>query len=247
MTPWRLELLRLWRTKRWIALLAPYLLLGLGIPILTHDLPALLKHSAGGIKVIAPPPKPADALTGFASNAGELGTLILVIVTAATLAVDAHPPLAAFYRSRIRRPWVLVLPRCIAVAVATVLSLFLGLVCVWYETGVLIGPLHPGALAGGFGVETVWVCFCVSVVALWASIARGVMPIVGATLASFLALVFLGGIHDLAPWLPTGIASGAAAFVGPQPGFPRRAFLVAAVATVIFTSTATWRLGRRTE
>jgi ABC-2 type transport system permease protein len=245
MTPWRLELLRLWRTRRLIALLAAYLVLGLGIPILTHDLPSLLSHDSGRLKVIAPPPRPADALTGFASNTSSLGTLVLVIVAAASVAVDARPALAAFYRSRVRRTWMLLVPRCLTVACAAVFSLFLGLICVWYETGVLIGPLRFAALVAGFGVEVLWICFCVSVVALWAGIARGVMPVIGATLASLLALVFLGGLHPVAPWLPTGIASGAAAFVGPAPGLPWRASLVAAVATIVFGCAATRLLARR--
>jgi len=247
MTPWQLELLRLWRTRRLIALLAAYLVLGLGIPILTHDPPSLLKNRPGRIEVIAPPPKRADALTSFASNISFRGTLVLVIVATASVAVDSHPAVAAFYRSRIRRTWMLLVPRCLVVALAAVFSLLLGLVCVWYETGVLIGPLHFGAPAAGFGAEVSWVCFCVSVVAFWASIARDVIPVIGATLASLLALVFLGGIHSVSPWLPTGIASGAAAFVGPQPGLPWRASLAAAVATMVFAYTATRLFARRAD
>jgi hypothetical protein len=68
-----------------------------------------------------------------------------------------------------------------------------GLVCVWYETGVLIGPLHFGAPAAGFGVEVLWVCFCVSVVAFWASIARDVMPAIGANLSQSSRSVFARG------------------------------------------------------
>lgn len=245
MTPWRLELLRLWRTRRLIALLAAYLVLGLGIPILTHDLPSLLKSSSGPIKVIVPPPKPADALTSFASNASSLGTLVLVIVAAASVAFDARPALAAFYRSRIRRTWMLIGPRCLAVVVAAVFSLLLALLCVWYETGVLIGPLRFQALAAGFGIDVLWICFCVSVVAFWAGIARGVMPVIGATLATLLTLVFLSGIHSVSPWLPTGIASGAAAFVGPAPGLPWRASLAAAIATMAFAYAAMKLFARR--
>jgi ABC-2 type transport system permease protein len=188
MSPWRLEVLRLWRTRRLIALAAPFVLLGLGLPILTHDLPELAKHSSGGVRVIAPPPTPVDALRGFGQNAAQLGTLVIVVVAAATLAIDARPALAAFYRSRARRASILVLPRYVTVCLAATLSLGFGVLCVWYETDALIGPLRPGALAAGFGLEAFWVWFCVAVVALWASLARGVPAAVGATLASLLAL-----------------------------------------------------------
>lgn len=245
MTPWRLEMLRIWRTRRFVALLAPSVLLGLGLPILTHELPHLLKRNAGGIKVVAPVPTPADALTGFAQNTAQLGTLVVVIVAAATIAFDARPPLAAFYRTRIRRPWLLVIPRCVAVVGTDALALAIGATCCAVATASLIGTLPLGAVAAGVGVELVWVAFCVSVVAFWASYARAVMPVIGATLATLMALVFASGFSAFSPWSPTAIAGGIGAFVGPAAGLPWRSFLVAAVATGVLATIAVLRIARR--
>ena len=246
MTPWRLEALRLWRTRRLVALVAPFVLLGLGIPMLTHNLPELAKHASGGVRVIAPQPTPADALAGFAANAAQLGTLVIVVVAAASLAIDARPVLAAFYRSRVRRPSILVLPRFVAVSLAAALALGLGVLCAWYETSVLIGPLRPGALAAGYGLEVLWVCFCVSVVAAWASVVRGVPAVAGATLASLLALVFLSSIQALSSWSPSALAASVADLVRPQrPGVPWHAFAITAVGTVVLVTFSAWRLARR--
>ncbi len=248
MSPWRLEVLRLWRTRRLVALTAPFVLLGLGIPILTKHLPELAKHSSGGMRVIAPPPAPADALVGFGQNAAELGTLVIVVVAAASLAIDARPALAAFYRSRVHHSSVLVLPRYIAVSVAGMCSLGLGVLCAWYETDVLIGPLSPGALAAGFGLETLWVCFCVGVVAAWASVARSVVAVVAASLASLLALVFLSNIHALSSWSPSALGASVADLAGAQhPGVPWHAFAITAVGTVALVATSAWRLPRRSR
>jgi len=246
MSPWRLEVLRLWRTRRLIALAAPFVLLGLGIPILTKNLPELAKHSSGSVQVIAPPPTPVDALRGFGQNAAQLGTLAVVVVAAASLAIDARPALAAFYRSRVRRPSILVLPRYVAVSVAGMLALALGILCAWYETHALIGPLGPGGVAAGFGLEALWVCFCVAVVALWASLARGVPAAAGATLATLLALVFLSGIHVLSSWSPSALAASVTDVVGAHhPGVPWHAVAVTAVGTVALVATSAWRLAKR--
>ncbi len=246
MSPLWVEVLRLWRTRRLIALAAPFVLLGLGIPILTHHLPELAKHSSGGVRVIAPPPTPVDALRGFGGNAAQLGTLVVVVVAAASLAIDARPALAAFYRSRRRRPSVLVLPRYVAVCLAGMLALGLGVLCAWYATDALIGPLPPGGLAAGFGLEALWVCFCVGVVALWASLARGVPVIAGASLASLLALAFLSGIHALSSWSPSALGASVADLVGAHhPGVPWHALTITAVATVALVATSAWRLTQR--
>jgi hypothetical protein len=120
----------------------------------------------------------------------------------------------------------------------------LGTLGTWYETSVLIGPLNPATLADGLGIETVWICFCVSVVALWASVARGVPAIAGLSLASVLALVFLAGIPGLSSWSPTVLASSVADLAGAhRSGGPWHALGVTLAATVLILAAATWRLG----
>jgi ABC-2 type transport system permease protein len=246
MSPWRLEALRLWRTRRVIALGATFGILGLGVPVLTYYLPDIVGNSANGVQVILPPPTAAQALRDFGSNVSQLGTLVVVVVAAATLAIDAHPALAAFYRSRTRRAAILILPRCVAVTLAGVLALGLGILGAWYETAVLLGPLSPGALAAGFGLEALWVCFCVTAVALWASVARGVPAVTGASLASLLTVSLLAGIPALRSWSPTALAGSAADLIGAHhPGVPWHALAVTAPATAALVAGASYRLARR--
>ncbi|MBV8990403.1 MAG: hypothetical protein JO372_17770 [Solirubrobacterales bacterium] len=208
MSPWRLELLRLWRTRRLIALAAAFGAVGLGIPILDHYLPQILKHAnSGGVRIIAPPPTAAQTLKDVANNMSSLGTPALVVVAAASLALDARPPLATFYRTRARDPLTLFLPRYATVTTAGVLALALGLLAAWYETAVLITQPRVLALAGGFALETVWICFAVATVAAWASITPGVLAITGASLASLLTLALLANIPTISTWSPTALAA----------------------------------------
>jgi ABC-2 type transport system permease protein len=246
MSPWKLEALRLWRTRRLVALAGAFAILGLGIPILTYELPSLIKNGTGGIQVTVPRQTPLDSLVSFGSNAAQLGTLVLVLVAAASLALDARPALAAFYCSRAVRPYALLPPRYAMVATAGVASFALGIGCAWYETDLLLGSLDPVALVAGFGLESLWVCFCVAVVALWASIARSVLAVVGTSLASLLALAFLSDIHPLHTWLPSALGASVADLVGPHhPGVPWAAVAISAAATVALVGTAVTRLSRR--
>jgi ABC-2 type transport system permease protein len=245
MGPWRLELVRLWRTRRLIVLAATFLILGLGIPILTYYLPEIVKNAGNGVQIIAPKQTPADAIEGFASNVGQLGTLVVVVVAAASLSIDAHPALAAFYRTRVHRPALLVLPRYATVTAASVAALALGTFGAWYETAVLLGSVSFGALMGGLALEALWLCFATSIVALFTSAIRGVAGVVGGSIALLLALALLGGLSSASSWLPTRLASGGAALLRQPAGDIWHAVVVSAVATVAALGLAVYRLGER--
>jgi hypothetical protein len=111
---------------------------------------------------------------------------------------------------------------------------------------VLIGPERSGALAAGYGLEILWVCFCVGVVAAWASVARGVPAVAGASLGSLLVLVFLSGIHAISSWSPLALAMSVADLVRPQhSGVPWHSFGITIGGTVILVAIAAWRLAGR--
>ncbi len=173
MGPWRLELLRLWRTRRLIVLAATFLILGLGSPVLTYYLPELLKNAGNGVRITVPKQTPADGIAEFSGNVAQLGTLVVVVVAAASLAIDAHPALAAFYRTRVHRPALLVLPRYLTVIAASVATLAVGTFGAWYETKVLLGHVPFGALMGGLALEALWLCFVTSIVTLFTSAPAG--------------------------------------------------------------------------
>jgi ABC-2 type transport system permease protein len=240
---WRLELLRLWRTRRLVVLAATFLILGLGVPILTYYLPDLVKNGSNGIKVIAPKQTPADAIRGFASNAAQLGSLVVAVVTASTVAVDAHPAIAAFYCSRIHKPTLLLLPRYLTITAAAVATFALGTLAAWYETEVLLGHVPATALAGGFALEALWFCFVTSLVALLTTITRSVPAAVGASIAVLLALSLLGNLASLATWLPTRLSGSAADLVRHHTTVMWHAVLVSSLASVTLVSLAVQRIG----
>ena len=63
MGPWRLELIRIWRTKQWLALMATFVILGLANPLATYYLPELPKMTSKAPKVTVAPAKAADSIS----------------------------------------------------------------------------------------------------------------------------------------------------------------------------------------
>ena len=100
MSLWRLELLRLTRTPRALALALVFLVIGLIEPVATRYENRLLGH-VGRVRISLPPPTPADGLNSYVSEVTRT-SLILVAFTAEAMTFDAHHGLATFLRTRDR-------------------------------------------------------------------------------------------------------------------------------------------------
>lgn len=84
MSPWKLEILRLTRTKKWVALAGVYVAFGLLGPLTARYIKEILARvgTSDGTVITAPDPVPADGMVQFVSNASQIGTLVVVIVAA---------------------------------------------------------------------------------------------------------------------------------------------------------------------
>ena len=244
--PWRLEWLRIWRTRRLIALVATFLILGFGSPVLTYYLPDLIKHSSSsGIEITIPEQTAVDGIASYAGNIAQLGTLVIVVVAAATLALDARPGLAAFYRTRIQRRTMLVLPRFLVITAAAIAALALGTIGAWYETTILLGTVPVAALLKGFALEAIWIVFVCSMALLFSGLVRGVLGVVGATLGLLLGLALLGSFSFAASWSPTRLSGSMADFMRESPGDHWQAITVTLAVSVAACAIAVILFDRR--
>lgn len=203
MSVWRLEWLRLVRTKRLVALAATFGFFGLTAAPLTRYQDELMARVGGGAKVELPPPTSAAAVSSYLANAVQLGGLALVVVAALALAIDADRSSSVFLRTRVRRPWLLVVPRW-AVATGAGLAMFvMGLLCTWYGAVLLLDPLPAGTMLLGTLLTLPYFAFLTAVTAVLVTRSKGVaLPVVGA-LGTAVVLGIVGAIGDLGRWLPS--------------------------------------------
>ena len=206
MTTWRLEWLRLSRSRRWTALVAVYLVFGLIGPVMAKYMAGLLEHVQSGITIIVPPRQPRDGIVNYLSQVGQIGLIVVVAVAAGALSIDAHRGISTFLRTRASGMWALVAPRFTVNAVAAVLAYTLGLLAAWYETALLLGPLPVGAMLAGLLCESTYLVFAVAVVAASASFARGTLGTVGIALAVLIVLSIVGSLGAVHDWLPSTLS-----------------------------------------
>jgi ABC-2 type transport system permease protein len=229
---WRLEALRLFRTLRWVGLLASFLLFGIAMPFLTRYQDAIFRNLGGDVQVTFPPPTPAQAIAAYLQNAMQIGLLVAVLVAAGSLAFDAKPEWAAFLRTRSRSPWDLVAPKYAVNAGATAACFALGLVAAWVGAGALIGSMPIGGLVWGLVYGGLYLAFAIAVVACTAALARSVIGAGGLALVVLIALPILGQIPWLEPWLPSTLVGAPTSLAE---GAPASDFLRAAAITLAVT------------
>lgn len=203
MSLWRLEWVRLVRTRRLLALVAVYVFFGLLGPLTARFLPDIIERFGGEMTVIVPDPVPADGIAQFSANAQQIGLLVAVAVAAGALTLHAIPEMAIFLRTRVSAAGRLLLPRYAAAWAAAGGAFVLGTAAAWYETAVLLGPVPAGPMLAGTGFGLIYLAFAVAVVAAAAARSRSLLATAAISLVALLALPLLSLITPLAAWLPS--------------------------------------------
>lgn len=246
MTLWRLEVIRLVRTHRWIILFGVYVSSGALGALTARYVSELIERFGAGMTIVAPDPRPADGITQFVGNASQLGLLAVVVVAASALTLDAKPELAAFLRTKVARPGLLVLPPYAVTTAGAVAALAVGTAIAWALTGVLLGALPTGAVLVGTGYGALYLAFAVAVVAVVAGYTRSQAATVFGALGVLLLFPILGTLQPLQPWLPSGLLTAVVALVQGTPAAEYvRAVVVTVVATAALLMLAVRRLERR--
>jgi len=231
MNLWRLELLRIVRTRRWLALLSVYVVFGLLGPVTAKYLPEILKAAGGnasGVTITFPDPVPADGFVQYVSNAVQVGTIVAVVVAAGALAFDAIPEMGVFLRTRVASLWQILVPRLVVSFVAAALAFVLGTATTWYETWALLGPVATDRALVGTALGVLFLALVVALVAAVAQWMRGVLPTVMTSLVILVVFPIVGVIPALGAWMPSRLGSALADVV--QNGVPGDAWKPSVVA-----------------
>ena len=237
MNLWRLEWLRLVRTKRWIALVGVYVFFGLLGPLSARYVGEIVERFGGGVQVTFPPPVPADGMIQYVSNVSQLGLLVAIVVTAGSLAFDAKPEMGVFFRTRVPRVWDIFVPRLTVSYLAVGASFVLGALAAWYETAVLIGGLPVGGTLTGIGYGLLYLAMVVAVVAAAGSRSRNVLGAVLITIVVLLIMPIIGIVEAIGKWLPSHLVSALAEIPA---GTPIGDYLPAAGVTLALIGLSLW-------
>lgn len=203
MTLWRLEWLRLVRTRRLAALAGIYVLFGFLGPLTARYLPEIIDRFGGDITVVVPDPVPADGISQYVGNASQVALLVAVGIAAAATTLHALPQMAVFLRTRVPNGARLVVPRLVVAGTAVVGAYLLGAAAAWYETAVLLGPLPAGGMLAGLGYGAAYLVFAVAVVAAAGALLRSTLATAGVSVLVLIAMPLVGLVEPIGSLLPS--------------------------------------------
>jgi len=210
MNLWRLEMLRLTRTRRWVALVGVYVLFGLLGPLSTRYMEQLLSslgNSLQGMSITLPTPTAPAAMDAFVKNATQIGTIVVVVVAAGALAFDSVREMGIFLRTRVSSVTTILLPRYLITTIASAIAFTLGVLTAWYETWALIGAIDAADIAIGIAYGVIYIALVVAVVAATAQWFRSVLPAVLAAIVILLLMPTLGLVNVISDWVPSRLTS----------------------------------------
>lgn len=203
MSLWKLEWIRLFRTKRWIALLGVYLFFGLVGPLSARYIREILESFGGGVEVVLQDPVAADGIASYVSNAAQIGLLVSIGIAAAALAFDAKPQMGIFLRTRVSRIREIIVPRYAVMAAAVAASFAAGSIAALYESTVLMGSLPFGGWLLGTILGCVYLAFAIAVVAAVAGKSQSVLVTAVVSIGVLLLLPLIGIAPQIGEWLPS--------------------------------------------
>ncbi|UGQ14807.1 hypothetical protein LO772_15275 [Yinghuangia sp. ASG 101] len=244
---WRLEVLRVTRTRRWLLLILGFPVLGAAGPVVVRYIDAILDLlGADGVT----PPENLGASEGMAAYlevSGQLGMLVALGMTAAALAVDHRPGLAAFYRTRTRRAWELVLPRWTVAAAAVCIANAVATGIVWVELHGLFGSVSDRLILYAALFNMLYLLMALGMVAGAAAFLRRPVAIFGAALMALILLPLPRLWRPMRGWEPSGLGGAGVNLLdgSDTPGDYAAASLVAVLLTAALLGLAVWRIGRR--
>lgn len=243
---WRLEVLRVTRTRRWLLLLVSFPLLGAAGPLVVRHLDRILEVlGADGVEspddVGAP-----EGMTAYVSVSGQIGLFVALGITAAALALDHRPGLAAFYRTRTCRARDLVVPRWTVCAAAVCTANLVAMAIVWAELRWLWGPVPTDRILYGALFNTLYLLMALGLVAGASAFLRRPVALFGGALVALVLSPLPRLWRPLRDWEPSSLGgAGIELLDGATPGEFVRPAIVAVLVTLTMLSLAVWRVGRR--
>lgn len=243
MTLWRLEVIRLVRSLRWVILAAVYGFFGVLGPLTARYLPDILEQVEGSTAGL-PEFGPADGITQYVGNAQQLGILAVAFVAAAALAIDSKLELAVFFRTRASMR-DLMTPRLVINAIAASLAFVFGAIIAYVGTGILLAWIDLGPFVLGVLLQCVYLAFAVAVVGLMASIVRRVVATALVSVGVLIALGLLTLVTPIAPWLPSDLAGALDQLIRGGEFDYWRSLAATSILVVALPAVAIARLGRR--
>jgi len=240
----RKEMRSNWKTHRVLIVLAVFLVLGLGTPLLLKYMDSLLPGGDSGI--ILPDFTATDAVQGYLDSVGEIGLVVAVLVAMGTVARERESGTASMILSKPVGSGAFIIGKLAALALVLGTGIAVGAVGCYLYTGVLFGGLDGWGFFLATLVVALYLLFCLSVTVMYSCMFRSQVAAGGLAVLTLVVLAATSGLPVMKQYSPGALASWSERLVtgvGPDPW----GALGVTFGLVLATTLAGWQAFKRKE
>lgn len=207
LTAVRKELIQQLRTKRFLVILAVFLLLGLASPMLNKVTPELTKLDPDGAKIaeLLPVPTAVDALSGYVQMISTFGFILAIIFGMGAIAGEKESGTAAMTLSKPMPRWVFVLSKFTSQLLVYTLAFLVSGMAVYYGTVVLFGPVEVFTVLKIDMLLLLSFITYASMEILASVLGKSIAVAAGIGLGLFVLIGFTRNIPYIGKWTPSGL------------------------------------------
>jgi ABC-2 type transport system permease protein len=208
----RKEILQQWRTRRFLVVLAVFVLFGLTSPLVAKFIPEVIKNIAGAEQFasLIPTPTAVDAMNQYIKNITQFGFILAVLLGMNAVAGEKESGTAAMILSKPMPRWAFVLSKFAAQALVYALAFLVAGLGAYYYTVILFGSLDALKFTAINLLLMLWLLTFVGAALVGSVIGSSVAAAAGFGLGISVAILLAGSIPQYGSLMPNGLMAWAA-------------------------------------
>ncbi|MBN2005728.1 MAG: YhfC family intramembrane metalloprotease [Anaerolineae bacterium] len=207
----RKELLQQWRTRRLIIVAAVFAFVGMSSPLFAKFMPEIFRSIPGAEQFagLIPEPTLADVTTQYVKNLQQFGFMVVVLLGMGAIAGEKDKGTAALVLCKPLPRWAFVCSKFTAQTFAYILGFLVAMVCTFYYTWFLFGPVNFGAFAFCNLLLFVWLTAFVAVTLTGSALTNSIGAAAGVGFGGAVLLMLAGSLPTLGSMMPGALLAWA--------------------------------------
>jgi ABC-2 type transport system permease protein len=208
----RKEIIQQWRTRRFLVVMAVFVMFGLTSPLVAKFTPEILKSVAGAEQFasLIPTPTTVDAMNQYIKNITQFGFILAVLLGMNAIAGEKESGTAAMILSKPMTRWAFVLSKFTAQSLVYASAFLVAGLGAYYYTVILFGSLDAAKFTGINLLLLLWLLTFVGAALLGSVIGPTIAAAAGTGLGISVAILLAGSIPTFGALMPNGLISWAA-------------------------------------
>ncbi len=203
----RKEIIQQWRTRRFLVVMAVFVLFGLTSPMVAKFTPEIIKGIAGAEQFasLIPTPTAVDAMNQYIKNITQFGFILAVLLGMNAVAGEKESGTAAMILSKPMPRWVFVLSKFFAQALVYASAFLVAGLGAYYYTVILFGPMDAAVFTGINLLLLEWLLTFVGAALLGSVIGSSIAAAAGIGLGISVVILLSGNIPQYGALMPNGL------------------------------------------